>query len=387
MPRGGSTSSSWTRVGTTDDGLYEIYEDGTPDIPINALAMTRDATSLMLPDPSSMSDLEESDTEIDYARTEKRRVKKVYRINNLRDTRKLQKVLKANPTDVVGVRTGVGGSVFRIIGETTQVVVKGVAKAKLVQSDKTQALGYKPERVSEDLKPTGSVGSYGALFSPLRKKGKAVGKAIYNKYIKKPSEAYPVTFTATEGYLMDEAFTVLTIAEGFRADYGLPLFVAAVRALIRGESPEAVFYKGKGQLEALHPGASSFSVSKVSGQLMEQNLGLGENAPHPTRTSMNISSDDFDDGARRTKMLFDRATTGGENYFSMLTTHMLPSFTIGARDITKLTRTERASPFAGATVSLRLKGGITVREGDKVIYKKTNYEVKNVTPTGWVQLI
>jgi hypothetical protein len=378
--------ATWKFLKTTDDGKYDVYDDGTKSTPINDLAMTRDAL-IMVPDGADMSDLEESDTEIDYAGTEKKPITKVYRINNLRDSKKMiDKVLKVEPTENFGARIGSGGGVFRIEGKTTQVFIKPVTKEKLVQEDKTQATGFKPEKVTTDKEAKGKAGAYGALFSPLKGKGVEVGNAIYNKFIAKPSVAYPTMFSSYECYLMDEAFVVLSIAEGFRANYSLTLFVASVRALINGETPKQIFYQGTGQIEALHPGASSHSDSGVSGQLMEQNLGLGRNAPHPTTKSMNIKDTDFDDGAKRAKTLFDKSITGKINYFEMLATHMGPVFEVGPKVITPHVETERNIPYSGAKMSIKLKKGHSVALNDRVIYKNVNYTVNNVTSTGWVQL-
>ena len=384
--KGSVVPSTWTFLKTTKDGLYDVYEDNSSDKPLNALGMTRDAMK-SLPDEDDLSDLELSDTEIDSADTEKRRPKKVYRIKNVRDSYKLvKKVLKKKPTKNYGVRIA-GGSMFRVEGKTTQVYIKPVAKVKLVQSDGSQARGYEPKKISSDLPRTGKAGSYKHVMAPLAAKGVDVGQALYDRFIATTSSSYPSTFSKYERYLMDEAFTVLSIAEVFRSDYAVPLFVASSRALINGAEVKQVFYKGTGQIDAWHPGASSFSDAKISGQLMEQNLGLGVNNPHPTQKSMNISKSDFKYGAERTQELFDTATDSGSNYFKMLSQHMMPAFSIGARDITALVTSERASPFTGARKSVKLRGGTRVAEDDSVIYKKVNYTVKNVTATGWVQLI
>ena len=363
-----------------------MYEDNTPATAINKLAMTRDVMK-SLPDGDDLSDLEESDTEIDFAKTEKTPIDKVYRVNSIRDSHKLvHKVLKPNPTANVGVRIG-GGGVFRVEGRDTQVYIKPVAKKKLMQSDGSQASGYEPAKIATDVSRTGSQGSYKHVFAPLATKGPDTGQALYDKFIATPPTPYPATFSQYERHLMDEGFTVLSIAEGFRTDYGVPLFVASSRALINGAGVKKVFYRGEGQIKAYHPGASSHTDSGVSGQLMEQNLGQGVNNPHPTQSKMNISKSEFADGARRTKTLFDKATDTGSNHFKMLSQHMMPAFTIGARDITKSVKSERSSPYAGAKKSLKLKAGVKLKAGERVIYKKVNYTVNNVTPTGWIQLI
>ncbi len=393
VPKGGAVSSSWKYVRT--EGTDDIYDDGVPE----DVAWLEDTRKIMEDiDPATFSDPEESETEIDPGA----KAKKVYRVNNIRDAMKLKhKVLKPNSKESFGARIG-GNTLFRLEGKGTQFYVKPVAEGKFLKKDKSASHGSMPKRQKTDRAPAGKVGTYKHFATELLDyTPEDVGQAIFDKFIAKPSKAYPAKFSARAQSIMDEAFAILSIAEVYRTDYSLPLFVAAVKALQAGKTLEQVLYAGAGQLEALHPGASSYSDSKVSGQLMEQNLGLGTNAPHPTQKSMNISEAHFRKGAKRTRALFEAASTGTTPK-AMLQTSMMPHFTSapistasapistasapvsGAVDITSIVKS--TSVRWGADLVVGLKPGKTLTPGDVVTYKGQNYLVNNQTPSGYYRL-
>ena len=380
VPKGDATPSTWRYI--RSDATQDYYDDGLPEPSTIALQPTRNAMAEM--DTDDLSELDESDTELDVAT---KGPHKVYRVNNLRDTVKMvHHVMRPNPDATVGVRIG-GNSIFRLSGKGTQYYAQTTSKNALVQADDSQGTGYMPARASTDPKPTGPAASYEHVMTELNSYNATdVAQAVYDKFI--VGTPYPVTFSERAQAKLDEMFMLLAIIEPFRADYAWPIFTAAIQAVINGTSLKDAFYKGKGQVEALHAGASSHTRSGVSGQLMEQNLGKGTNDPHPTQPSMNISAEDWKSGADRTLALFNQASVGTD-YSSMLQTHMLApmGFTVGARAIDAIVDSERASPFGSAKLTVRLSRGKTLTAGERVIYNKTNYIVKNVTTTGWANLV
>lgn len=380
VPKGDVTPSAWTYI--RSDATQDYYDDGLPEPSITALQPTRDAVAEM--DTNDLSELDESDTELDAAT---KGPHKVYRVNNMRDTLKMvHHVMRPDPDATVGVRIG-GNSVFRLSGKGTQYYAQTTSKNALLQTDGSQGTGYMPARTGTDPKPTGPAASYEHVMTELNSYNATdVAHAVYNKFT--AEIPYPSTFSVRAQAKLDEMFMLLAIIEPFRADYAWPIFTAAIQAVINGTSLKDAFYKGKGQVEALHAGASSHSRSGVSGQLMEQNLGKGTNDPHPTQSSMSIGAEEWKSGADRTLALFDQASAGTD-YSSMLRSKMLEpmGFTIGARAIDSIVASERASPFGSAAVTVRLMHGKTLSGGEKVIYNSTNYTVKNVTATGWVNLV
>jgi hypothetical protein len=374
VKKGTPATKGWTFLRT--EGAFDVYDDG-------ADLMELEPTRKFMPDnvdPATLSDPELSETEIDPDTTPL----KVYRTNNIRDAMKLKrKVLDQDPNANVGTRVG-GGTVFRLEGKGTQYYVKHVDAKKLKRKG-IYGTGATPKRAKTDRAPTGKQGSYEHFASELLDyPSKDVGQAIYDKFIAKPSVAYPAKFSERAQSMMDEMFGILSIAEVYRTEYALPLFVAAVNALKQGESLKDVLYKGKGQLEALHPGASSYSDSGISGQLMEQNLGFGENKPHPTQKSMNISDDVFVEGAARTRKLFEKASVGTTPE-AMLKTDILPHFTVGVQGIDASVKTASFGRWS-ADLAVGLKPGKTLKIGSKVQYKGKNYTVNNQTPSGYYRL-
>ncbi|WP_042169497.1 hypothetical protein [Paenibacillus gorillae] len=387
------SNSSWTLTKT--EGKYDYYDDGEDEFQ-SKLQPTRDILDdLELDDLSSA---EESETELD-AQTQSTPLK-VYRVNNIRDTMRVKKhVLKKDPNGKFGIK--VNGTVFRMTGGGSQFKLQTTSKNALVQSDKKQKEGYMPERVKGDLKAEGKQGSYLHVVSELEgHSAKDVATDIYQKFHKGtdyPDGKYSDRVQAK----MNELFAVLTVTEGYRTDYALSLYTAAIEAMKNGNSFERVLYKGKGQLKALHPGASSHTDSKVSGQLMEQNIGTGSNDPHPTQSSMNISHENYVDGLSRAVELFDEAVKPGRgkkrSYSEMLKDDLVGPFqsfkrrklapkavTIQPADVSS---TRTPNPSWNVDVSLKLNDGVQVLQGQKVKYNGKDYTVKNITPTGWVQLL
>ncbi|HEU4326580.1 MAG TPA: hypothetical protein VFS21_25790 [Roseiflexaceae bacterium] len=435
VPTGSPTASTWTFL-RTENG-YDVYDDGLPETDLEKLASTREVIDAFNDD---LSDAEESDTELDLkAKSGK---KKVYRVNNIRDARKVVKIMHSNPTTGIGVRMGGSGAMFRLEGRSTQFYVKTVSKAALKQGDGTQGKGAMPPRGKKDPKPTGKPATYEHVVTELKNyKDVDVAKAIWDKYFS--GKAYPNSFSERAQAKMDEMVVLLSLAEPFRAQYAFGLLVASIHALQNGMSMKEVLYQGKGQLEALHVGASSHSVSGVSGQLMEQNMGKGRNDPHPTQKSMSIDNATFKTGAKRTRQLFEAATTkpfgdflkqnldepvrafkkrklshtptAGSTTVPPTTTSAPPptTTTVLPTNTTVPLSTSTPSPKTGAPLSLvstvtvidgyvakerlpsgrwdarivvTLNSGITLTKGQKVQYKGTVYVVKNVTKTGLVLL-
>ncbi|MBV9786688.1 MAG: hypothetical protein JOZ51_00820 [Chloroflexi bacterium] len=303
VPHGSATSSTWKFLRT--EGSEDVYDDGVPETDIEKLASSRQVIEDF---DDELSDAELSDTEIDLRA--KSGPKPVYRVKDIREAQKVVKnVMRKDPRRSIAVRTDGSDAVFRLEGRGTQFFVKTVASGALKQHDGTTARGAMPRLAKGDPKATGKRASYQHVASELRNYDSAeVAQAIYDKYF--TNVAYPAKFSIRARAKMDELFVILALAESFRADYALALLVAAIKALQNGESMENVLYKGKGQLEALHVGASSHKDSKVSGQLMEQNMGKGRNDPHPTQKSMSISDAHFKTGAKRTHDLFTKAASG-----------------------------------------------------------------------------
>ncbi|MFF2092237.1 hypothetical protein [Paenibacillus sp. NPDC058174] len=387
------SNSSWTL--TKSDDKYDYYDDGEDELETK-LQPTRDILDELELD--DLSGAEESDTELD-AKTQSTPLK-VYRVNNIRDTMKVKKhVLKKDPKGKFGIK--VNGTVFRMTGSGSQFKLQTTSKNALLQPDDTQKEGYMPDRVKGDPSARGKQGSYLHVVSELEgHSAKDVATDMYQKFHKGtdyPDGKYSDRVQAK----MNELFAVLTVTEGYRTDYALSLYTAAIEAMKNGNSFEKVLYKGKGQLEALHPGASSHTDSKVSGQLMEQNIGMGSNNPHPTQSSMNISHENYVDGLSRAVELFDEAVTPGRgkkrSYSQMLKDDLVGPFqsfkrrklapkavTIQAADVSS---TRTPNPSWNVDVSLKLNAGVQVVQGQKVKYKGKDYTVKNITPTGWVQLL
>lgn len=378
VPKGGASGSTWTFI--RSDATHDYYDDGLPEPSVEALKPTRDAMNEI--DLDELSDAEESDTELD-AGTEGPH--KVFRVNNLRDTAKLvHKVMRKDPTATIGAR--VGGTIFRLQGRDTQFFAQTTSQKALVQSDGSQGTGFMPARAKTDPKPTGNQASYEHVLTELNgHSATSVARAVYDKFVNKTP--YPSTFSDRAQAKMNEMFLLLAIVEPYRSDYAWAIFTASIQAVINGSSLEDTFYKGKGQVEALHAGASSFKGSGVSGQLMEQNLGIGSNRPHPTNASMNISAEQWKSGADRTQTLFNLASSGTD-YNTMLHTHLHTpmGFSVGARGIDNIVTQQRASPYGSAAVTVKIKHTAKLSPGDRVIYKKVNYTVRNVTNTGWVNL-
>ncbi|GGG72321.1 hypothetical protein [Paenibacillus radicis (ex Gao et al. 2016)] len=387
------SNSSWTL--TKSDDQYDYYDDGEDELETK-LQPTRDILDdLGLDDLSSA---EESDTELD-AQTQSTPIK-VYRVNNIRDTMKVKKhVLKKDPNGKFGIK--VNGTVFRMTGSGSQFKLQTTSQKALLQSDNTQKEGYMQDRVKGDRSARGKQGSYLHVVSELEgHSAKDVATDIYQKFHK--GIDYPDgKYTDRVQGKMNELFAVLTVTEGYRTDYALSLYTAAIEAMKNGNSFERVLYKGKGQLEALHPGASSHTDSKVSGQLMEQNIGMGSNNPHPTQSSMNISHENYVDGLSRTVELFDEAIRPGRGkkrgYSEMLKDDLVEPFqsfkrrklapkavTIQPADVSS---TRTPNPSWNVDVSLKLNAGVQVKRNQKVKYNGKDYIVKNITPTGWVQLL
>jgi hypothetical protein len=418
---------------------YDYYDDGEPEPEINKLEKTREAVDEM--DTSNMSELEQSDTELD-AQT-KTTPLEIVRVNNIRDAQKVvHKKMRTDPNSTFGIR--VNGTVFRAIGKGTQYFIQTTAPNALKQKDGTQGTGFMPEREPKDPAASGKVGSYEHVVSELEKyKPEDVGTDIYNKFhngIDYPKKKYTERAKAK----MNEIFTLLAIAETFRADYAIALYTGAIRALINGSSFEEVLYKGKGQIEALHPGASSHKDSNISGQLMEQNIGKGSNDSHPTQSKMNINSIDFKKGLERTVNLFDKASNGAD-YADMLDDHMIKPFesfknnnnsnnnnsninnnnnyinnnnnyinnnnnnnnnnyinnnyinnnhinnnnTASSKSLniqpTDVTNTRLRGNW-NTDVVIKLKSSIVISVGQEVSYNGQDYIVKNITKDGWVLL-
>lgn len=303
VPHGSATSSTWKFLRT--EGSEDIYDDGVPETDIEKLASTRQTIQGFDDD---LSDAELSDTEID--RSAKSGKKKVYRVDDIRDAQKIvENIMRQSPETSIAVRAKGSNTIFRLEGRRTQFFVKVVARGALKQKDGSTAEGAMPPLAKGDPKATGKRASYEHVASELRKyDSREVAEAIYDRYFKKVP--YPTKFSDRAQAKMDELFVILAMAEPFRARYALGLLVAAIKALQNGESMQDVLYRGKGQLEALHVGASSHTDVRVSGQLMEQNMGKGRNDPHPTQKSMSISDAHFKTGAKRTHDLFTKAASG-----------------------------------------------------------------------------
>ena len=363
VKKGDDPPQGWKFLRT--EGKRDIYDDGQP-ADIDVLKPTRDVIGEI--DPDELSDISESETEIDP----KTKPKKVYRVNNPRDVVKLtEKVLHKNSNENFGARIG-GGTVFRLQGKGTQFFVNTVAEGKLGKRSGT-ATGATPKRPKTAPKPTGSKGSYQHVVSELRNyTPEEVGQVIYDRFISKATKPYPAQFSEYAKAKMDEMITLLAIAEGYRTTYALGLFVAAVRALMAGRSFEDVLYKGTGQLDALHPGASSVTKSKVSGQLMEQNLGLGYNAPHPTQKSTDLKPEQFEYGAQRARELFEVASSGTTPE-QMLRTHLMPHFE-SRRKIDNLVSSVLTPPWRERLI-VELKQGQTLADEERVRYRGSTYVV------------
>lgn len=378
VPKGTKPDPKWTYLYTSKGNVY--YDDGEPEPEVATLAPTRDKVTEI--DSSGLSDIEESDTEIDF---KTKGACRVYRVNGMRDALKLkEQILKKNTSATFGVRMG-GNTILRLTGAGSQFKVQTVSENALVQSDGTQGTGFMPPREKTDPAAHGSLGSYEHVFSELRNhKDVDVALAMYNKYMNNVD--YPVFFSERAKAKLDEALALLTIAEPYRSPYAYAIFVATIQAIHKGAiTIEQAYYEGQGQIKALHAGASSHKTSGVSGQLMEQNLGLGVNSPHPTQSSMSLSPMEWKDGLKRTVDLFGKASAGTD-VRTMLDTNMLAPFSIGMKGIDSMVQYERSAPYGTALISVKLKPGKKLTPGEKVLYKKKQYTVKNITASGWVNL-
>lgn len=361
------------------DQNYEYYDDGEPEPMAVDLAPTRELVADMNWD--ELSEVDESENELDYAT---KGGVPIYRMNTLRDAPKIKQKFQAAPDATFGVRVA-GGGVFRFSGKGTQAWMQTTSANALQQVGGAQALGFQPPRSSTDPKATGPQGSYEHIVSELRKhQPKTIANAIDGRF---RGEAYPDRFSDRAQYKLDELCAVLAVAEGIRTDYAWALLVACVRAMQDGLDIESAFYRGKGQIEALHVGASSHSRSGVSGQLMEQNMGRGYNAPHPTQKSMDISARQWKAGLERTTALFERASQQ-QTPAAMLQQHLQGPMGFGATAIDDVVASSR-QPGHNWNCDLVVKfrdGTNAPAIGARVSYQGTNYEVLKITDTRLVFL-
>ena len=217
--------------------------------------------------------------------------------------------------------------------------------------------------------------------------------AIYDKL--SAGKDYPAFFSPRARTLMNQAGSLIQVFEPYRSNYAWLLAAGAIRALRNGQSLETIFYKGAGQADALHPGTSSSTVADVSGQLMQQNLGFGENRPHPSgRKTSDLTGAQWFGGVERQAKLFDFAGPGIDPHV-MFQTDFLDKIKKGSAPspagsvvpkIDQIVASERKPGTWNAAKVVRLHAGKSVKVGQTVSYKNTDYLVSNITPSGFVFL-